>query len=102
LFVSHNMDLIPRLCQKAFLLDKGRVKVEGAAGDVVEQYLGMQLGQGGAQDLARCHRGGDGRARFTHLSVLDDGGQVVLTARGGDELRFRIEIEAREAVEDVA
>jgi len=43
LFVSHNMASIKRLCQRAILLDKGRILEDGATQRVVQYYLGSGL-----------------------------------------------------------
>jgi|TARA_Y100000310_G_scaffold34556_1_gene32713 lipopolysaccharide transport system ATP-binding protein len=39
LFVSHNMDAIKQLCERAILLESGELVSEGSATEVVEQYL---------------------------------------------------------------
>lgn len=39
LFVSHNLQAITRLCQRAILLDKGKVIADGPAQHVVSTYL---------------------------------------------------------------
>jgi lipopolysaccharide transport system ATP-binding protein len=39
LFVSHNMPAILGLCQRAVLLDRGRIFLDGNAQEVVEAYL---------------------------------------------------------------
>ncbi len=39
LFVSHNMSYIASLCDKAVLLDKGRLVKEGGAAEVISQYI---------------------------------------------------------------
>jgi lipopolysaccharide transport system ATP-binding protein len=39
LFVSHNMSSIATLCDRAIFLDSGKVVAEGAAMDVVRQYM---------------------------------------------------------------
>jgi lipopolysaccharide transport system ATP-binding protein len=39
LFVSHNMQAIKHLCDRALLLDKGRIVAEGPAHEVVDHYL---------------------------------------------------------------
>jgi lipopolysaccharide transport system ATP-binding protein len=39
LFVSHNMAAIQTLCQRAFWLEKGTLRDQGAAKDVVPRYL---------------------------------------------------------------
>ncbi len=44
LFVSHNMPAITRLCERAILLDAGRVLDDGPAHRVVSAYLSSGLG----------------------------------------------------------
>jgi len=39
LFVSHSMPAVCRLCQKALLIDEGRLIMHGSADTVVERYL---------------------------------------------------------------
>jgi lipopolysaccharide transport system ATP-binding protein len=39
LFVSHNMGVIAQLCQKAILLKKGEILLQGATEDVIADYL---------------------------------------------------------------
>lgn len=39
LFVSHNMQAVHSLCNKAVFLSHGRVEFEGRVGDVVQRYL---------------------------------------------------------------
>jgi len=39
LFVSHNLDLIPRLCRVAVTLEAGRLREIGPAKDVAGRYL---------------------------------------------------------------
>jgi lipopolysaccharide transport system ATP-binding protein len=39
LLVSHNLSSITRLCQRAILLDKGRLIADGPTGEVVGKYL---------------------------------------------------------------
>ena len=43
LFVSHNMDSILNLCKSGMWLDKGMVKYQGNAADVVGKYLGANV-----------------------------------------------------------
>ncbi|MBA2735010.1 MAG: ABC transporter ATP-binding protein [Acidobacteria bacterium] len=39
LFVSHSMPAVSRLCKRVIWLDKGRIKSDGAANEVVNDYL---------------------------------------------------------------
>ncbi|HZG53655.1 MAG TPA: ABC transporter ATP-binding protein [Pyrinomonadaceae bacterium] len=43
LFVSHSMAAVTRLCERVILLDKGRVVKDGAALEVVNDYMGESL-----------------------------------------------------------
>jgi ABC-type polysaccharide/polyol phosphate transport system ATPase subunit len=38
LFVTHNLVLVPEICQRAVRLDRGRIVDDGAARDVVDRY----------------------------------------------------------------
>ena len=102
LFVSHNMDLIPRLCQRAILLKHGRIHSAGPASEIVEEYLGGQITDANTTDLLQKPRYGDGRARFTSLEVIDAAGRAKGTHTSGDDLLLRIGIEAFEPVPDAA
>jgi lipopolysaccharide transport system ATP-binding protein len=41
-FVSHALDAVRTLCQRAIWLDHGRVIADGPAGDVIDQYLAFE------------------------------------------------------------
>ena len=57
LFVSHNMQTVSRLCERAILLDGGRIVYEGSGPDVVAHYLHSGHGSG------PCRSGGTSRPR---------------------------------------
>ena len=42
LFVSHQMDLISRLCGEAILLSHGQIQVRGPVSDVIERYRNLE------------------------------------------------------------
>ena len=103
LFVSHNMDLIPRLCHRALLLDGGRAVRHGPAHDVLRDYLDQQLATAaGDDDLASRTHTGDGRARFISLRHVDDLGHPRLAHACGDDLVLRATIHSDHDLSDVA
>jgi lipopolysaccharide transport system ATP-binding protein len=102
LFVSHNMDLIPRLCKKAVLLQAGRVAAVGPAGEVTAQYLANQLKEAQGGDLSGKTRTGNGRARFKSLRLVGPDGRPRVAHPSGDDLILRMEVAARENVPDAA
>ncbi len=44
LFVSHQMDVIARLCGEAMLLSNGQIQMRGPVSDVIEQYRNLETG----------------------------------------------------------
>ncbi len=42
-FVSHNLDAVSRLCQRAVWLDEGAVKSLGPVSETIEAYIGTQV-----------------------------------------------------------
>jgi len=102
-FVSHNMDLVPRLCDRALLLDAGRNVMHGPAAEVMRRYLDRQLVEASEdENLAGKPRTGDGRARFTRIQHVDVNGNPLLAHACGDDLILRLEIEADHDIPDVA
>lgn len=49
-FVSHNLGLIHRLCERVILMRQGRVHRDGPAGDVIQDYLRDNLSHDGRWD----------------------------------------------------
>jgi len=102
LFVSHNMDLIPQLCTRAVLLQRGQVVRDGGARVVVGDYLNSLRTEECSGDLSEAQRRGDGRALFTRALLLDAAGGMVPRHRSGRDLRLRIEIDSTQDIKDVA
>src|SRR6185312_7311658 len=102
LFVSHNMDLIPRLCRRAVLLDRGQVADVGDAGSVTQAYLNRLVADARGGDLRDKPRSGDGRARFIRATLIDDAGQPTHQFTSGSDLTIRMEIESKQAIPSVA
>src|SRR5258706_3974640 len=103
LFVSHNMDLIPRLCHRVLLLDAGRSVMHGPAAQVMRHHLERQLVEASdEEDLTGKPRSGDGRARFTRIQHVDANGAPLLSHACGDDLILRLEIQADRDIPEVA
>src|SRR3546814_9824774 len=51
LFVSHKMDALRRLCERAILLERGRVIEQGSTEQVVAKYLVASSSHGELADL---------------------------------------------------
>jgi len=79
LFVSHNMQAVIKLTQKAILLDAGEVRKIGSTRTVVEYYHAFvnKYSQGGTVDLRNADRaGGDQKIEFTEIILRNSKGEI--------------------------
>ena len=77
LFVSHNTAAVSALCQRAYLLDGGRVIASGSATEIVDEYVGAAERTQLIPLHERTDRGGDGSIRITGLEVADASGRAI-------------------------
>ncbi len=101
LFVSHNMQQIPRLCQRAVMLERGQMVEIGPAGAVTQSYMDRLLTDARTNDLSTKARSGDGRARFSRAGLVDPEGRPLSVFTSGDDLILRMDITAKVAIADV-
>jgi len=94
-FVSHNVHAVLRLCNRAVLLDQGRVLASGAVRDVVSTYLALFGASGGD----RCYpdevgQPGDAVVRMQQIRVISATSETLadvnLDEAFGIEMRFRV------------
>lgn len=81
LFVSHNMQAISQLCDRAIWLDKGRIVSDAESTAVVAGYLQSGLGAGSSRewpDLASAP--GDDLVRLRFARVVDEHGELLQAA----------------------
>jgi lipopolysaccharide transport system ATP-binding protein len=78
LFVSHNMQMITRLCSRAILLERGQIKDDGPADKVVASYLTSDRRSSGERVWRNMQDapGGD-VARLLAVRVKDENDQVL-------------------------
>jgi len=91
LFVSHNMHAASNLCQRAILLQNGRITDQGPARLVIEQYLSS-----GADHCAKVEWNfqqalGDESVKLHSISVLDEEGQITYDGFTGRPIILQIE-----------
>jgi lipopolysaccharide transport system ATP-binding protein len=101
LIVSHNMDLIPLLCDRAVALDLGKVNLDGNAKEVVAGYLESLRTEEISGDLRGATHNGDGRAIFTQVHLVDENNRVLVSHHSGDDLRLNMEVESTADFDDV-
>jgi len=73
IFVSHNMNVVRRLCRNGMLLDGGRVLTTGAVNDVIGTYLSsIEPDEGGRRQWAPHERPGDETFSLAEIRVTDE------------------------------
>jgi lipopolysaccharide transport system ATP-binding protein len=95
IFVSHNMQAIAQLCDRAILLDHGRIALDGPSGEVVAHYLQSGLGSGSHRrwpdDVTAP---GNELVRLRSARVVNTSGEILDAADVrepvGIEIRFRV------------
>jgi lipopolysaccharide transport system ATP-binding protein len=77
LFVSHNMQAVKRLCERAILLDHGRIVMEGDVASVSQHYLSsIEAADDGRKRWADpATRPGNELGRVIEVRVTDDEGE---------------------------
>jgi lipopolysaccharide transport system ATP-binding protein len=95
LFVSHNMQAVAQLCDRAILIEEGRITRDGPSGDVVAHYLQTSAGIGSSRswdDLAGAP--GDDLVRLRSVRIVDRYGEtadyVDVREPVGVEIAFRV------------
>jgi len=77
IFVSHNMPAVTRLCQRAILLDEGKIVQNGQSDKIVSTYLCSDLGTTAAREWLDPDRAPSGAyARLNAVRVRTEDGRV--------------------------
>jgi lipopolysaccharide transport system ATP-binding protein len=98
LFVSHNMEMIRRLCKRSILLEKGRIIKIGETSDVVNAYVRskQELSLVFNADYRSERRRGVGFARFEKIRYCDKDAFERQRFISSEVISFMIEIVALE------
>jgi lipopolysaccharide transport system ATP-binding protein len=98
LFVSHNMQAVRQLCQRAIWLRDGRVVADGPSGEVVDAYLRDAPDTQGVEELSKtiATLPADPIFRMRDVAFLQSG-QATLEVLNGEPFEVRIEYDVLEA-----
>jgi ABC-type polysaccharide/polyol phosphate transport system ATPase subunit len=91
ILVSHQMNQIRRLCQRAVWCDAGKVRQDGATSQVLGQYEAEMLGAGATNE---AQRGELGQTRFLKWRLLqkENSGEYALRTLGSLQVEFIVEV----------
>ena len=95
LFVSHNMQAMAQLCDRALLLDHGRIVRDGPSEEVVAHYLQTSVGAGSSREWPDLEEApGDDLVRLRSVRVVQADGSpadyVDVREPVGIEIAFRV------------
>ena len=78
IFVSHQMQAVSQLCDRAIQLEKGEVVDDGPAADVVARYLQVVGGSGSTMSWPDIETApGDGAVKLRSVRVVNEDGAAV-------------------------
>jgi lipopolysaccharide transport system ATP-binding protein len=115
LLVSHDLGLIKRLADRAAFMLDGKIVMQGAPKDAVNQYVGYVLDRersdkeqaaeaakesavAGPLSTKTSFRHGDGASRVTDVRILDSNGDICHAFRPGETITLRIRAAFQKAV----
>jgi ABC-2 type transport system ATP-binding protein len=96
--VSHSLPSVRGLCDSVVWLDKGSVKRQGDAGEVIDAYMGMSYDSRAGDESGIGARWGSGEIEITRIELLDVSHQPTSKVKTGDSLTLRVHFDAREPI----
>ncbi len=93
LLVSHNLDAVRRLCQRAILLRDGCLAYDGDVPGAIDQYISQSRNRSGSSALVdRTDRDGSGAVMITGFEIVDDTGLSPACLMSGGDYRFLVHL----------
>jgi len=93
LFVSHNMAAINALCDRAIVLDRGRMVFDGSVSEGIDAYINRNEEHSKKITLAdRADRKGNQKLKAVSLDILDVTGKNVSELLSGEDYTFQLGI----------
>lgn len=100
LFVSHNMGAISEFCNRAILLDQGRVAADGSPSEIIPLYAGgtTRSDANGIFEYADC---GQGLCHIQRVSLLSADSSPSAVFEMADSISVQIDYVARESMPEL-
>jgi lipopolysaccharide transport system ATP-binding protein len=95
LFVSHNTAAVRALCQRAYLLEAGRIAASGSAAEIADEYVSSVQRKQVIPLHGRTDRDGDGSIRITSVKIEDVSGRTITSS---SRLHLTLTYESESAV----
>lgn len=104
LFISHDLNAVKVLCDRALVLDEGQVVYAGEAAGAVNLYNRLMAGQAeeeGERQLSRVGAYGTGQVEVTRTEAYGRDSRTAMLS-SGEVLDIHLRLEAHEAIDDLA
>lgn len=106
LLVSHDSSAIQAICDRAILLDAGRVVLDGAPDDVMDFYNALIAKRENASLVVAKHASGrdqvvsgTGEATVESISLLNEAAEPVEVVEVGQQVTLRVGVRANQRIE---
>ncbi|HXS98733.1 MAG TPA: Wzt carbohydrate-binding domain-containing protein [Candidatus Limnocylindrales bacterium] len=106
LVVSHEEELLRRLCDEIWWLRDGKLAGRGDPEEMLAAYRKFTAekirawGEGGTSPLSARVRRGDGRAEVLRVETIGENGHPTMVWRSGELAQVRVTVRFRDAVAD--
>jgi lipopolysaccharide transport system ATP-binding protein len=100
--VSHSLDAIRALCSKAVWLENGEVRENGAATEVVGNYLREAHTSIARQLESKKHRLGSGDVEIVEVTFLDGAGKESADYQTGESMTIRLRYRSNSNVKEAS
>lgn len=101
--VTHDLDSAARLCDRAILLDRGKVVSEGKARSVVNAYrqkVMAEQSEGESHSGVPSKRWGSGEAEILDVQLIDERGELIKSVPAGASCAVRLRVGFKKDIEE--
>lgn len=90
IFVSHNMEAVKNLCEKAIFMEQGSVIMKGKPVEIIENYLMRQSNLTLVQNFDYLTAPGNEMVKMKHISIVPEreDGRNLITVKSPLKIRF--------------
>jgi ABC-2 type transport system ATP-binding protein len=96
--VTHALDTVTKICDRAVMLHHGEIHAAGAPGDVVREMRHVLLG---TTDPGFVPEEGTRQAEIASVELIWESGSSETAIRRGDALTIQVDVRTNEPVEDL-
>ena len=101
LFVTHNMETMLKICNRAILLNAGRIKTAGNPQEVLSTYFESERTSSKVVDLSNAARGSNFPGRVRLVQAVPCNGKLNWCFYFGEEFGLELTVDAQTPLKDI-